>query len=156
MHFRRHLVLFLATGAYIGKIPIGPGTFGSLWGIPLAVALSGMRPAVSALLTLAAIVAAIVIAGEAEKILDRKDPGAIVIDEIAGMLVTFLALPITPVNLAAGFFLFRIFDIIKPFPARSFERGFSGGAGVVLDDVAAGVYANIVLRIGLLVLGPPA
>ena len=111
MHFRRHLVSFLATGAYIGKIPIGPGTFGSLWGIPLAVGLSGMRPVVSALLTVAAIGIAIAVAGEAEKILDRKDPGAIVIDEIVGMLVTFLALPVTPVTLAAGFFLFRIFNI---------------------------------------------
>ena len=90
---------------------------------------------------------AIWIAGEAEKILGEKDPGAIVIDEILGMALTLAGLPFNATTAGLGFVLFRVFDITKPFPIRFVERRFKGGTGIVLDDVVAGVIANITLRI---------
>jgi len=84
-----------------------------------------------------------------EQQLQVKDPGCVVIDEIAGMTVTMLGFPFTFGNCLAGFLLFRIFDIIKPPPARQLERRLSGGWGIVMDDIAAGIMANIALRIGI-------
>ena len=92
------------------------------------------------------------IAHLAEQQLNAKDPGCIVIDEIAGMCVTMLYIPLTITTGLAGFFLFRLFDVIKPPPARQMEKRLKGGWGVVMDDVVAGVMANIVLQIGLLLL----
>jgi len=89
---------------------------------------------------------AIAIASAAEKILKQKDPGQIVIDEIAGLAVTFAGLPFNLKTVLAGFIIFRAFDILKPFPIRVLEKRVGGGAGVVLDDVLAGVYANLVMR----------
>jgi phosphatidylglycerophosphatase A len=83
-------------------------------------------------------------AHQAERIIGRKDPGAIVIDEVAGMTLSVLPLPLTPAVLAAGFVLFRIFDIVKPFPANVSQR-LSGGVGVMADDLVAGVYALALL-----------
>jgi phosphatidylglycerophosphatase A len=90
------------------------------------------------------------VAGEAEKVLADKDPGCIVIDEIVGMAVTFFAVEFSWTAAMAGFVLFRFFDILKPFPIRYLEKRYSGGFGVVIDDVAAGIMSNLVLRIGLL------
>ena len=152
MQMHRHGIVFLATGGYIGLIPAAPGTFGSLLGIPLAWLFS-MLPAaaqIGAMIVFAA--AAMWVAAKAEAILGRTDPGAIVIDEIAGILVTFLLIPMTVTTAAAGFVLFRVFDIAKPFPIRLLERRLSGGVAVVADDLAAGVAANIILRILLRLL----
>jgi phosphatidylglycerophosphatase A len=91
-------------------------------------------------------------ADQAEKILDQKDPGAIVIDEMAGYWVTMCLVPVTPVTLLAGFLAFRCFDVFKIPPVRYFERQFSGGAGVVLDDIMAGVLAALTVKC-LYVLG---
>jgi phosphatidylglycerophosphatase A len=87
------------------------------------------------------------IANEAEKILKTKDPGCIVIDEIAGMILTLIGLPFNMVMAGAGFMLFRVLDIWKPYPIRFFEKKLPGGVGVVMDDVAAGILSNVVLRI---------
>ena len=95
---------------------------------------------------------AIWIAGEAEKMLGKKDPGCIVIDEIAGMAVTLLAIPFTLQNAIAGFLLFRFFDVLKPPPIRTIDKKVHGGVGIVLDDVIAGVFANLVLRTGIWLL----
>jgi phosphatidylglycerophosphatase A len=91
-------------------------------------------------------VAACWIAGEAENFLGEQDSSRIVIDEVLGMVITMFLIPIGWVSLAAGFALFRIFDIIKPFPASYLDRHLHGGAGVMLDDIAAGLYANLVLQ----------
>jgi phosphatidylglycerophosphatase A len=80
-------------------------------------------------------------------ILRKKDAPAVVIDEVAGILATLAGLPFTALNMAAGFALFRFFDIVKPFPARSIERTLAGGWGIVLDDVVAGLYSNLLLRL---------
>jgi phosphatidylglycerophosphatase A len=79
-------------------------------------------------------------AHRAERLLGGKDPGAIVIDEVAGMTLAVLAFPLTPTLLAVGFVLFRLFDVVKPFPARASQR-LPGGAGVMVDDLIAGLYA---------------
>lgn len=83
-------------------------------------------------------------AHQAERLIGGNDPGAIVIDEVAGMTLSVLPLPLTPAVLAAGFVLFRVFDVIKPFPANVSQR-LAGGVGVMADDLVAGVYALAVL-----------
>ena len=81
-----------------------------------------------------------------------EDPGCIVIDEIVGIMVTFIGLPFNMVNLVLGFVFFRVIDILKPYPIRSMEKKLSGGAGIVLDDVAAGIYSNLLLRAATVLL----
>jgi len=147
MNFKQKLVMFLATGCFIGNISFAPGTFGSILGLPLCFFMSKIGFSAAVLLTLIFILCAIWIAQEAEKILKRKDPGCIVIDEIAGMILTLTGLPFNIISVTAGFFLFRILDIWKPYPIRLFERKFSGGVGIVMDDVAAGFFSNLVLRV---------
>jgi len=149
MLFRRHVVMCLATGCYVGRVPIAPGTLGSLVGILVAWGLSFLTWPLAVAATLGLMLAAVWISKEAERQLDRKDPGCIVIDEIVGQCITLLCLPLTLGTCAAGFFLFRLFDIAKPPPARYLERRLGGGWGVVMDDVAAGIMAHIVLRLGL-------
>ena len=148
MKLRDTAAIFLATGAYVGKIPIAPGTFGSLWGLPAAYLLSGSPAPVAVLATGLFILVSIAVSHRAVGLLGRKDPGSVVIDEVAGMMVTLLAIPFNAGTAAIGFVVFRVLDILKPFPIRSLERRIPGGAGVVLDDVAAGIMANLLLRTG--------
>ncbi|CAG1066425.1 phosphatidylglycerophosphatase A [uncultured bacterium] len=143
---------FLATGAYIGHIPVMPGTFGTLWGLPAAWAISGLAPAPQAAVIIAASVLAIFISGRACEHLGRHDPSSIVIDEICGYLVGIFLLPFTAFNAILVFILFRFFDIVKPWPISLLDRKVGGGAGVVLDDIAAGVYANIAAHLVLRLL----
>ena len=146
----RGLILFLATGAYTGYAPFASGTCGSLLALPL-IFLSAALLSFSFVLHLGALLVSIAgacwVAGQAESYLDEHDSGKIVIDEIAGFLCATAFLDITMPRLVIAFFLFRLFDIVKPPPARYFDRQVTGGIGVVFDDVFAGVYANLVLRI---------
>ena len=142
-------VMFLATGGYVGYAPFASGTFGSLVGLPIVYLLSKTTWLQATGMTAILILGSVWIAHQAEQQLNAKDPGCIVIDEIAGMCVTMLYIPLTITTGLAGFFLFRLFDIVKPPPARQLEKKLSGGWGVVMDDVVAGVMANIVLRLGL-------
>ena len=139
--------MFLATGAFVGYIPFAPGTLGSLWGLPICWLLSKTTLTIAIVFILFFIVLAVWLAHVAEKIIRKKDPGCIVIDEVAGQVVALIGLPVNWISLTAGFVVFRGFDILKPFPIRNIERNISGGAGVVLDDVAAGILANLVLRL---------
>jgi len=129
-----------------------PGTVGSLWGLLVYGMLLRFDLWIAVLLTVLGIFAAIWIAHESEKIIGGKDPGSIVIDEIAGMVVTFLGVPFHVAAMIAGFILFRLIDIIKPFPIRRIEASVPGGAGIVLDDIAAGIISNVLLRSGLFIL----
>ncbi len=147
MTLKQRIILFLATGGYLGNIPFMPGTFGTLAAIPFILVFSQVPHRLLHFSLIILILAAIWIADEAENILKQKDPGCIVIDEVAGYSVAMAALPITWQSLTAGFMLFRFFDILKPFPVNYFERNYSGGAGVVLDDVVAGLMAALVLQI---------
>ncbi|MBC8434601.1 MAG: phosphatidylglycerophosphatase A [Desulfobacterales bacterium] len=150
MNFKQKAVMFLATGCFIGNISFAPGTFGSILGLPLCFLLSKTDLPVAVLLAVLFIFFAILISQEAEKLLGEKDPGAIVVDEIAGIVVTLTGLPFNLFFAAAGFIIFRILDIFKPYPIRLLEKHLSGGAGIVLDDVAAGILSNLVLRAILL------
>ena len=134
---------FLATGAYNGYIPVMARTFGTLWGVPAAWAISGLVPLWQLLATLALTAVSIPIAGRASIALGRGDPSSVVIDEICGYLVGIFLLPFTAFNAILVFILFRFFDIVKPWPVSLLDRKMKGGAGVVLDDIAAGIYANI-------------
>ncbi len=147
MNFKQKSVMFLATGCFIGNISFAPGTFGSILGLPLCFFLSKIGFSMAVFLTLIFILCAVWIAHEAEKILKTEDPSCIVIDEIAGMILTLTGLPFNIISVSAGFFLFRMLDIWKPYPIRLLERKFSGGTGIVIDDVAAGIFSNLVLRI---------
>jgi phosphatidylglycerophosphatase A len=139
----------MATGGYVGRIPWAPGTWGSLLGLPIIYALAQLSPAWAAIGCAVLTAGAVWVAGRAERQLGVKDPGCIVIDEMAGMTVALLGIPLTTGTGIAGFLLFRLFDIWKPWPVRTLERRLRGGWGIVMDDIAAGVLANIVLRIGL-------
>ena len=149
MNFRERAVLFVATGFFIGTVPFAPGTFGTLIGLPVCFLLSRLNFLQSVICILVFIPFAIKIASAAEKILKQKDPGQIVIDEIAGLMVTFAGLPFDLKTVLAGFIIFRVLDILKPFPIRNLEKRVAGGSGVVLDDVLAGVYSNLILRLVL-------
>jgi phosphatidylglycerophosphatase A len=153
MKFRERALLFVATGFFIGTVPFAPGTFGSLIGLPVCFLLSRLNLLQSVISILVFILFAIGIASAAEKILKQKDPGQIVIDEIAGLMVTFAGLPFNLKTALAGFIIFRVFDILKPFPIRILERRVGGGTGVVLDDVLAGVYGNLILRLVIYLSG---
>jgi len=139
-------VVLLATGGYAGYIPVAPGTFGTLVAIPLCYLLSRLDPVQEILFLLLFTGFAVWIAGEAEKVFNKKDSRLIVIDEMAGFLVTLFLIPWSVKSMAVGFFLFRLIDIAKPFPIRRLER-LPGGWGVVTDDLLAGVYANAILRV---------
>ena len=139
--------MFLATGCYIGNISFAPGTFGSVLGLLLCFFISKIDFSIAILLTLIFILCAIWIANEAEKIIDLKDPGCIVIDEIAGIVLTLSGLPFNITSVTLGFLIFRALDIWKPYPIRLLENKFSGGIGIVLDDVVAGILSNLILRV---------
>jgi len=139
--------MFIATGFFSGKIPFAPGTFGTLAAIPFALVLLIIPASFYGVYIVCLVLAAIYFADKAEKIIGKKDPGCIVIDEIAGFVVALSIVPVNVYTLAAGFFIFRFFDVIKSAPVRYFENNFSGGAGIVLDDIMAGVLTAAVLKI---------
>ena len=141
--------MFLATGGFVGRSGIAPGTLGSLIGLPVAYGLSHMGGLPAALLSILLILAAVPITAEAARILKAEDPGSIVLDEIAGMVVALYGITFSAGTAIAGFVLFRIFDISKLPPVGIVERRLRGGWGIVMDDVVAGVMANGVLRLGL-------
>ena len=153
MAFKEKSTMFFATGGFIGKVSPIPGTLGSLWGIPICLLLSQMNMAIAGVLTLVLILFAIWSSGTAEKTLGQADPGCIVIDEIAGMVLTLFGLPLNLLTVIGGFVLFRILDILKPFPISFIERYFSGGAAIVFDDLAAGLASNVIIRVVLILLG---
>ena len=146
----------VATGLWVGFVPFAPGTVGALWGLGLAVVLSGT--AIYWQLAVIAVAAGVGIplCGTAARRLGKKDPGAIVWDEIVSLPMTFLFIPadrmFDPGVLATGFVLNRVFDISKTPPARQFER-LPGGWGVMADDWVAGVYSclslHVLFRLGL-------
>ncbi|MBW2442238.1 MAG: phosphatidylglycerophosphatase A [Deltaproteobacteria bacterium] len=152
MNFANKTAVFLATGLYVGKVPLAPGTFGSLLGLPLCFLLDKIQLSAAIAAVLLIIALATWIADAAERILGRPDPGCIVIDEIAGMAVTLIGLPFNPTTVAVGFILFRILDILKPFPIRVIDKRLPGGLGIVADDVIAGIFSNFLLRILLFIL----
>jgi phosphatidylglycerophosphatase A len=142
----RPFILLIATGFGAGYSPIAPGTFGTLVAIPIYYFLSDI-PFPLYEITLAGFFFLAVWASEiAEKYFVKKDDTKIVIDEMMGFFITMLWVTKTHLFILVGFILFRFFDILKPFPIRYLEKRLKGGFGVVMDDVLAGIYANILLH----------
>jgi phosphatidylglycerophosphatase A len=143
--FPDHLALVLATGLGAGYGPWIPGTFGSIVGLGAAwlLALGGPATTVAGLTAIVAL--GVWAAGRAEAILGKHDPGPVVVDEIAGQVLALAFVPLTGRAMLVGFLLFRILDIVKPFPARRLES-LPGGSGIMADDLAAGLYANLLLQ----------
>jgi phosphatidylglycerophosphatase A len=139
-------ILFLASGFGAGYSPVAPGTIGTLVAIPIYLFFSRIPFPIYELTLLTVFFFASWISNKAQKDWGKKDHPRIVIDEILGFLVTMLWVPKTALLIILGFFLFRFFDIVKPPPIRLAEKA-KGGYGVVLDDVLAGVYSNIILQI---------
>lgn len=144
------LAVIFASGFGVGYIPVAPGTFGSLWGIGLFWLARNLSTAQFIALATVITLVAVFFSHFAEKQLRSHDSAKIIIDEIAGYLVTVIALPFSWTTAGIAFILFRLFDIWKPFPIRQMDRKIPGAWGVVLDDVMAGVYAHLVLRMILI------
>jgi phosphatidylglycerophosphatase A len=140
------VVLFIAQGAYSGRVPGAPGTAGTVVGVFLYLLIKDLPPYWYLLVFVLVTGIGTWVAGEAEKLLGRKDAPSIVIDEIAGYFLSMFMIPSGWGLVITGFFLFRFFDIIKPWPIRQIQN-VRGGAGVMLDDIGAGIYANIVLQV---------
>ena len=141
----RRLGVFIATCAYAGYAPVAPGTFGSAVGL---VVYYLVRRQASTAIELATIAVMLVVglwsATEAEHHFGGIDPGPVVIDEVIGMLITLALHPVNLAGAVTGFFIFRLLDVVKPWPAGRLEH-LPGGFGIVLDDVMAGIYGNLVM-----------
>jgi len=150
MSFPDRCATWLATGLGAGYSPLAPGTAGSAVGLVLFWGLSRLDLRAQVVITLLVLWAGVLAATRVERRLGREDPGLVVVDEIVGQWITLISLPFTPLTAVAGFLLFRVMDIVKPWPARQFER-LHGGLGIMADDVMAGIYAQLALRVVLLV-----
>ncbi len=139
------VIKLLASGLGSGYSPIVPGTCGTVVGVGLFWLVSGLPPVHYAIFLLVFILFSCWVADRAQALFGADDPKQVTIDEIAGFLVTMAFHPWGVKAVVAGFVLFRLFDILKPPPARQIDRRIHNGFGIVLDDVMAGVYANVCL-----------
>ena len=142
MEIRHKALLFCVSCGFIGYLPFAPGTWASAFGALLVYLFPFSSLAANAIFTASLLVISVVLVNRFKSA--EKDPGYIVMDELVGMYVTMTGHRPTIINIAAGFLLFRFFDIVKPFPVRQAE-GLRAGYGVVADDVVAGILANLVL-----------
>ena len=147
------LAVLIATVLGVGYAPLAPGTVASV----VTVIVLGLVPFSRAGLVIFLVVVVVVgtwAAHLAERVIGGKDPGAIVIDEVAGMTLSVVAFPLTTEVLAAGLALFRVFDVLKPPPARESQK-LTGGVGVMIDDLIAGFYALAIIAVSRRLLGWP-
>jgi phosphatidylglycerophosphatase A len=136
---------WIATLGPVGHLKFAPGTFGSVCGIFLVLIYQG-HFVISMLMVLAVFFIAVWASYVTSNELGDKDPSAVIVDEVCGIMVSFLFVPLTWFHLLIGFLAFRFFDIVKPEPVRFLER-VPNGFGIVLDDVMAGIYANLTLQL---------
>ncbi len=148
----RALGLLIATAAGAGYAPIAPGTAGSAVGLIVLVGIRMLPVRFEVPILIGVTLVGVWAATVGEREAGQEDPGLVVIDEVAGMLLTMLWVPLTLWTAMIGFFAFRVFDIVKPFPASSAER-LPSGWGIMADDIVAGAYAAITLN-ALLWLAP--
>ena len=148
------VALLISTFGYVGFFPIAPGTAGSFAALALYAVVRWIDLPVLELAAIAAVFGVGVwAASRSETLLGGTDPGPIVIDEVLGMLITLAWMPLSLTGVLVGFLLFRVYDVVKPYPARRFEDA-PGGWGVMLDDAMAGIYGQGTMR--LLVWAMPA
>ena len=142
------IITLFSTGFYTGYFPVAPATFSTLTlGVTLYLLISRLNPYIYGLLTFILFFLAIWLSDKSEKIFQEKDCRYIVIDELVGCLITMFLVPLEWIYLVMGFLFFRLFDIIKPPPANIFNKRRKGGLDVVLDDVIAGIYSNLLLQV---------
>ena len=141
------LIKSFATVLGVGFMPAAPGTWATAVGVAIAYFLGNNLGAFSFVL-LVLLALGIMASGVVEKILNKKDPGCVVIDEVVGVMIALWGLPLIWPVMICGFFLFRAFDMFKIYPINRLEA-LPGGWGIMLDDCMAGVYTNIILRIAL-------
>ena len=151
MSVASRLALVFATGFGSGYSPIAPGTAGSAVGLLFVWGMSFLSWPMQVAATIVVAAVSMLAADVTSRAVGLKDPGIVVADEIAGMMVTMIAIPFNWKTAILGFLLFRVMDVLKPPPARQFEH-FKGGIGIVADDLMAGVYAHLVLRGVLMVI----
>jgi len=152
-NFTDKTALILSSWFGVGLIPVASGTFGTLAAVaPVAVInFFGEIPSAIFLVTLVAV--ALWSSDVTRKRLLREDPAEVVIDEAAGLCLSVFFLLVTFISFCLGFLLFRFFDILKPFPIGVIDRRVKGGLGIVLDDIVSGIFANICVRIILVLTG---
>ena len=141
------LIKTLSTFFYVGYFPAAPGSVASFAGLLGIIVLHDYWGAYIAV-TIIVTILGFAVCGKAEKIFNEKDPSRIVIDEVAGSLMAFFMLPLTPSVLITAYFLFRAFDMFKVYPVNKFEE-IPGAAGIMCDDIFAGIYTNIVMHLAL-------
>ncbi len=146
------IVQFFSTFFYLGYSPFAPGTVGTVGGIILFYLLSKFSPFIYFPFLLGLMIFSVWVSTKASCIFGETDPKQVVVDEVCGYLVTMFLIPPNLGNIILGFFLFRLFDIAKPPPVRSAER-LPSGFGIVVDDIVAGMYSNIILQIITRVIG---
>lgn len=144
-------ILFIAQGGYAGRFPFAPGTVGTLAAVLIYLVMMRLSPAVYLALCILLFLVGTWASDRAEALLGSKDSPSIVIDEVVGFLLAMFMLPPAWVFVVAGFFLFRVFDIIKPYPLDNLQN-IRGGLGIMLDDIGAAVYTNVVLQVVAAVL----
>ena len=142
-----HFFKFFATGFGAGYLPKAPGTWGTLLAILPVYLLQSYVPEYYLMFTIAFIIFSVWVSSNAIKIFNDSDPSIVVIDEIAGFLVTMLFVPFSYLFVGIAFVLFRLFDILKPWPICWLDKRLGGGWGIVLDDVMAGIYACVLLHL---------
>ena len=146
-------ILLLSSWFGVGRLPLAPGTWGTLGAVPLVLIISYFGP-IPAVISLAVIIPLAVWTSDiSQKVLGKDDPPEVVIDEVAGYFVAVFLLPFSWWSFILGFLLFRIFDILKPFPIRMIHKKVKGGIGICLDDIVAGVYANVCIKFVIWVIG---
>jgi phosphatidylglycerophosphatase A len=149
----RHLGLFIATCGYLGYVPVAPGTFGSAAGLLVYLAVRNTGSVAVELGVIAVLFAIGIWSGTvAEHHFKGVDPGPVVLDEVVGMLITLALLPVNVTGAIVGFLVFRVLDVVKPWPSAKFES-LPGGLGVMADDGMAAIYGNLVMRV-LLAVSP--
>jgi len=149
--FSGKAALILSTWFGIGLAPRAPGTFGTLGALPVAAVVSYCGFLCQGIAVILVIPLAVWSAEVSRKLMAKEDPQVVVIDEAAGLLLALFLFPLSWLSIISGFVLFRFFDILKPFPVGLIDRKVKGGLGIVLDDLMAGIYANICLRIIFLI-----
>ncbi len=144
--FIASLLKNIATLGFIGYLPVAPGTWGTAAGV-IFIMLIPLSQTALLVLIISGILIGTVAAGTAERLIGETDSSHIIVDEFVGFLVSVVFIPHSYGYLASAFLLFRIFDILKPFPIGWVEKAVKGGAGIIADDIMAGIFTNLVLQI---------